>query len=103
MAEARDQGDHAAVDLVVRVEALLLLEDPVGINVGGNADEYRPEARAIVLRLPEANSERDVAVIIHEEFVRWFDAPTAGSIGRYRFLASAVWRLWFARQGKAGG
>jgi hypothetical protein len=60
-------------DLVSRVEALLFHADPIAINFETNTDEYRPEALAIVIRLPEATSAADVQRILHEEFVRWFD------------------------------
>jgi hypothetical protein len=89
----REQAQFGQEDLLARVEALLFHDDPIGINFESNADEYRSEAQTIVLRLAEATSERDVAVIVHEEFVRWFDPQTAGPIERYRSVASAIWRL----------
>ena len=78
---------------MARVEALLFDDDPIGINFGRNLDEYRSEARTIVRRLAEAKSERDVNVIVHEEFVRWFGSEIAGSTDKYRSVASAIWRL----------
>jgi hypothetical protein len=90
----REQALLGQEDLMARVEALLFHDDPIGINFESNTDEYRSEAQTIVLRLAEATSERDVAVIVHEEFVRWFDRQIAGPIERYRSVASAIWRLW---------
>ena len=97
----REQALLGQEDLVVRVEALLFHDDPIGISFESNIDEYRPEAQTIVLRLAEATSERDVAVIVNEEFVRWFDRQIAGPMERYRSVASAIWRLW-AEESKCG-
>ena len=89
----REQALLGQEDLLARVEALLFHDDPIGINFESNTDEYRPEAETIVLRLAEATSERDVAVIVHEEFVRWFDPQTAGARGECCSVASVIWRL----------
>src|SRR5215475_14022516 len=86
----RAQRERAVVgreDLVSCIEALLFDDDPIGINFETNTDEYRAEAQTIVVRLPEATSEEDVARIIHEEFVRWFDPQMAGPAERYRAVA----------------
>lgn len=76
------------------VEALLYRHDPVGINFGDNPDEYRPEAESIVARLPHVRSAEDVPALVHEEFVRWFDEDTAGSVTRYEAIARDLWDTW---------
>ena len=86
--------------LIAEVERLLYRHDPVGINFGDNADEYRPEAESIVARLPLAGSVDDVRRLVHEEFVRWFDHDTAGPAGRYEQIAREVWAIW--RAGPSG-
>lgn len=35
-------------------------------------DEYEPEIRDIVKRLPTVNSVDELAVVIHEVFIKWF-------------------------------
>lgn len=75
------------------IEDLLFRHDPVGINFDHNTDEYRSEAETITLRLPEAATEHDLRRIIHEEFVRWFDAGTAGPAERYDSIAREIWQL----------
>jgi len=30
-------------------------------------------------------------LLVHEEFVRWFDADTAGPVERYKKVASRIW------------
>ncbi|WIB66738.1 hypothetical protein DEI93_12295 [Curtobacterium sp. MCBD17_035] len=82
---------------VPELESILFSADPVGIAFETNTDEYRPEAETIALRLPDATSVDDVQRIIHEEFVAWFDASTAGPALRYRALAARVWLLWSER------
>lgn len=76
------------------VAALLFRHDPVGINFDENADEYEPEAGTILPRLRNCESGQDVQRVVHEEFVRWFDAGTAGPEQRYTDIASEIWRLW---------
>ena len=71
--------------------ALLFRYDPIGINFKDNADEYSLEVETILPRLKEAHSPEKLCQIIHEEFVRWFGAETAGSASRYETLAKDVW------------
>jgi hypothetical protein len=80
--------------LVGSLQDLLFRHDPVGINFAHNTDEYRPEAETISLRFSEAASEHDLQRIIHEEFVHWFDADTAGPVGRYASIAREAWQIW---------
>jgi hypothetical protein len=79
---------------VATIEALLFRHDPIGINFTHNPDEYRSEAETITLRLPEATTKDDLQRIIHEEFVRWFDAETAGPPDRYDSITEEIWQLW---------
>ncbi|MCU1671367.1 MAG: hypothetical protein JWP40_4294 [Blastococcus sp.] len=76
------------------VEALLYRHDPIGINFGDNPDEYQPEAENIAARLPQCRSVEDVRVLVHEEFVRWFDADIAGPAIRYDQVARELWVAW---------
>jgi hypothetical protein len=89
-------------ELVSRVEALLFDDDPIGISFGKNADEYRPEAQTIVIRLPETVSQNDVQRIVHEEFISWFSRELAGAFERYRSVAEAIWDLWTASPNGSG-
>jgi hypothetical protein len=73
---------------------LLFEADPIGINFETNTDEYEPEVGTIIPRLKHAQSEDDAREIIHEEFCRWFDVKTAGSIEAYGDIASKVWAEW---------
>lgn len=86
-------GDDSG-DLISRVAEVLFVADPIGINLESNVDEYRPEAEAIVSRLPEAASQSELQRVVHEEFVRWFTIETAGPIERYRSVAERIWKLW---------
>ena len=80
-------------DLFDSTAALLFRHDPVGINFEVNHDEYQAEAGSILPRLHGCQSADDVCRVVHEEFVRWFDAPTAGSPDRYMEVASEIWQL----------
>ncbi|EME50520.1 hypothetical protein [Amycolatopsis decaplanina] len=82
-------------ELVASLEDLLFRHDPIGIGFGDDTDEYQPEAESIALRLPEAVSELDLQRIVHEEFVRWFDADIAGTADRFVTIAREIWRTGF--------
>jgi len=75
------------------VSALLFQHDPIGIQPEVNS-EYDLEARTILPRLKECQSEEDVKKVVHQEFVRWFDDPIAGPAELYRDMAHEIWRLW---------
>ena len=79
--------------LVGELEALLYRHDPVGIAFGDNQDEYSPEAGSIAPRLRGVETVEDVRRIVHEEFVRWFDADTAGPAADYQAIAEELWTL----------
>ena len=74
--------------------ALLFRHDPAGINFDENTNEYEPEAETILPRLHNCQSVEDVARVVHEEFVRWFDADTAGPRESYKEIAAEIWQLW---------
>ncbi|WP_245645671.1 hypothetical protein [Pseudonocardia acaciae] len=80
--------------LVARLEELLYRHDPIGLNFGHNADEYRPEAETITLRIPEAATEHDLQRIVHEEFVHWFGSDTAGPEARYASITREFWEIY---------
>ncbi len=66
--------------------------DPMGLlGFGSPADEYDPEVGTVLPRLGSASSSEDVAVILHEEFGRWFGADQAGGRERYDRAAREIW------------
>lgn len=77
-----------------KVAALLFRLDPIGINFDDNQDEYEPETGTILPRLKACKSVDDALNVVDEEFVRWFDAGTAGPRERYELIASEIWQLW---------
>ncbi len=81
-------------DLFERVSKILFEEDPVGLNFGDNVDEYDTEASTILPRLRDSRSSADMRIVIHEEFCRWFDAPTVGSIEKYTRASERIWQMW---------
>jgi hypothetical protein len=77
------------------VAAILFRHDPIGIAFENpNTDEYEPEAGTILPRLRDCESSDDALRVVHEEFVRWFEADTAGPEERYAEIASEIWQLW---------
>jgi hypothetical protein len=78
------------------VASLLFRHDPIGMIFEGdtNTDEYEPEAETILPLLRNCRTVDDVLRVVHSEFVRWFDADTAGPQEHYKDIASEIWQLW---------
>lgn len=79
------------------IAALLFRADPIGLDFEDNLDEYEPEARTILPRLKTCRSADEALTVVHQEFVRWFDAGTAGPEDHYKHIASEIWDLWQKR------
>jgi hypothetical protein len=93
--EARKRLRGKYGELFDATAALLFRHDPIGISFDNlNPHEYAPEAETILPRLRGGQSSDDVLPVVHREFVRWFDADTAGSRERYAQIASELWQLW---------
>src|SRR3989338_5351665 len=79
--------------LYTEVSQLLREADPIRlIVIGAPDDEYDVEVSTILPRLREAKSPRDVQRIMHEEFVQWFGAETAGPAAHYARVSEDVWK-----------
>jgi hypothetical protein len=91
---AREQTRNENPRLFAAVSDAMLLRDPIGINFGTNTDEYDPEAGTVIPRLKDCSSSEDVTTVLHQEFVSWFGAETAGERIRYAELAKDIWALW---------
>jgi hypothetical protein len=76
---------------------ILFRNDPIGIDFEINTDEYEPEVSTILPRLKEVRSPENLQEIIHEEFVRWFDADIAGSKAKYARIAQEIWDAYKKR------
>jgi hypothetical protein len=101
--ENRRQLRTAYRKLFDLVSALLFRHDPIGINFGDNTDEYECEVETILPLLRNCNSAKALVRVVHEEFVRWFDADIAGPPGRYQEIASEIWKLWLTHRSKVVG
>jgi len=75
-----------------RVTAILFEEDPIGINYEFNTDEYEPETGSILPRISSCRSAVELQLVVHGEFVRWFNAETAGPLEKYARIATRIWR-----------
>ena len=85
--------------LVAAVAQAIDEADPIGLlAMGSPADEYSSEIGTIVTRVSKASSPLEVRRIVHEEFVRWFDAGIAGPEDAYEALAAQVWAAVVAFQ-----
>jgi hypothetical protein len=90
----RDELRKKYRDLYDRLTELFFRLDPIGIGSEGNEDEYELEVGTILPRLSGCTSESDCLNVIHEEFVRWFDARIAGPASNYEPIAHEVWLIW---------
>lgn len=84
--------------LAIAVEEILFRHDPEGIAFYDendepiNSDEYAPEVVTILPRLNSAKNAGDVAIIVLEEFNKWFgsgDSPTNAS--GFMPIAKEIW------------
>jgi hypothetical protein len=99
--ESRRQLRAVYGELFDATAALLFRHDPIGISFDNpKTGEYEPEAGTILPRLSGCHSSEEVLRVVHEEFVRWFGADTAGQQERYEQIASELWQLW-QRSGKS--
>lgn len=92
--ESRRRAKAEYGKLFDSVASLLFRHDPIGIGFDKNTDEYEPEAETILPLLRNCRTLDDVLRIVHSEFVRRFDADTAGPPEHYKGIASDVWQLW---------
>jgi hypothetical protein len=73
-----------------RLLTILFEEDPEGIDLGGNTDEYSPEVSTILPRLSDCESADDVQGVVSEEFRRWFGPALVGRRSAYRKVAERI-------------
>ncbi|MDG1732573.1 MAG: hypothetical protein P8H39_06295 [Thalassotalea sp.] len=92
----RDQLKEQYGTLYSVVESILFTHDPAGVNFGDNTDEYAPEVDTILPRLKAAKKHEDVALIVYEEILKWFDPSIAGdqSAPIYSAIANDIWPKW---------
>jgi hypothetical protein len=90
--------------LHLEIRDILFRCDPAHINLGGNKDEYDPEASTILPRLKEAKSESDVHDIVYEEFLHWFGENIAGDKDNtcYTQAAKEIRAAWQKFNSKLG-
>ncbi|MCW5669046.1 MAG: hypothetical protein KIT86_05250 [Hydrogenophaga sp.] len=93
----RERLRQAHPELFAAVSAAMFHRDPVEINYHFNTDEYDAEAGTVIPRLKDCASAGEVANVLHEEFVRWFGAETAGPRERYLPLSEDIWAMWTGR------
>ena len=72
---------------------LFYRHDPIGLaSLGAPKDEYEPEVGTIIPRLKDANGPDDVRRIVHQEFLRWFEAEEqTGPESAYSEIAQEIW------------
>jgi hypothetical protein len=78
-------------DLVTAVERAINEADPIGLlDDGAPPDEYEPDIRRILPRLATVQRFDDVADVLYEEFVHWFDHAIAGPRETYEAPARQI-------------
>lgn len=77
-------------ELFATVSEILFRHDPIGINFGGNTDEYDPEAGTILPRLRPEHGVEDVTAIVREEFVHWFGSESVRGEAQYAAIAEEI-------------
>jgi len=78
--------------LFVAVERAINEADPIGLlELGAPSGEYAPEIGTIVPLLASVKRLDDITGVLHEEFIRWFGAGTAGPRHAYEASARRIW------------
>jgi hypothetical protein len=74
------------------VRRVILEVDPMDLyfEEDDNVDEYDPEVREIVKRLPEAKTVDDLTVVVWDVFKKFFSEEFVGSPDRYRRIAQRI-------------
>ncbi|MCY1370621.1 hypothetical protein D9M69_577210 [compost metagenome] len=85
-------------ELFLAVSSAMFKHDLIGINFDDNTDEYDAEAGTVIPRLASCSSVEDVACVLHEEFLAWFGAETAGEVMAYHALANEIWQIKRSRR-----
>lgn len=66
--------------------------DPMRLlEIGAPEDEYESEIREIAGQVGTCTTVAEVQMLLHEVFVRWFDAQLAGPKEQYRAPAQTIW------------
>lgn len=63
--------------------------DPIGISYV--EDEYSPEVRTVLARLPQPKSAQDIAIILKEEFDYWFGSSNRNTAEDFLPLAEEIY------------
>ena len=85
---------HLQPELFEAILKILFQHDPIRIcNHEAGASQYSIEVNTILPRLERALSVEDVHKIVHEEFVRWFNATGERAANKYEAIAKEVWNL----------
>lgn len=100
MDKAKHKAGYKA--FYAKVSALFCRYDPIGICGEDNPDEYDLEVDTVLPRLKTCLNAEDVRDVLHEEFVRWFDADIAGPQERYAPIAEELWQLWLEYRDSPG-
>ncbi|WP_158865441.1 hypothetical protein [Leifsonia sp. AG29] len=82
-----------ARDLTAEIEAIIGLDDPIGIGGPDNVGEYLQEAKEIMAELPALESAQELQRAIHDIFGWMFSPEMAGSLERYDSMARQIWAL----------
>jgi hypothetical protein len=81
--------------LLDSVAALIFRRDPIGIAFESeNTDKHASDTGTILPLLRGCESASNVRRVVHEEFVRWFDAETGGPEQLYSEIPFGDWQLW---------
>ena len=82
--------------LFTELEVLLYAYDLADINFGSNPNEYAQEVRAILARLNEQSSKKEIKHIVYDIFVAYFSALCIPDKNHpiYTELSEEIWVLW---------
>lgn len=78
-------------ELQKQIQDILFEHDPIGLTRhGAPSDEYSPESQTIAPKVVDGMSVEEIATVVFEEFVKWFDVKLVGDYDRYIRIARDI-------------
>lgn len=81
-------------ELYYKIMDILYRNDPIGISVDTNRDEYEHEVIEILPRLKEINSPDSLTDLIYQFFINEFGPIITGKRTKYIKIAQEIWNAY---------
>lgn len=74
-----------------QIQDILFEHDPIGLaKYGAPNNEYSPESQTIAPQITNGMTVEEIAKVVFEEFVKWFNIKLVGDYDRYIRIARDI-------------